>query len=211
MSSDRTYGDPETRRRILEAARELIAERGSLLKLSEVAYRAGVTRQAVYLHFGDRTGLLVSLVQFMDEAVQLGESLAAIHEAPTSADLIERTMQLHSRFSEAIDPVALVLESAQYHDEALGTAWRDRMEFRHGVHRRLVERIADDGELAEGWSVETAADLFYAVTLPGPWRELTRELGWSADDYREHMTRLLQRALLAPPVADRPSSAPGGI
>ncbi len=65
------------------------------------------------------------------------------------------------------------------------------------------------GLLAAGWSIETATDLFPAVTLPSPcrhpagtlpapWRELTSELGWSDERYVAQMTELLARALLAP-------------
>ncbi|MEN8237690.1 MAG: TetR/AcrR family transcriptional regulator [Actinomycetota bacterium] len=206
MSSDRSYGDPETRRRILEATHEVVVERGSRLKLSDVADRADVSRQAVYLHFGDRTQLLVALVQHMDESLHLGESLARVQDAPTNSELIERTMQLHASFSAAIDPIALILDAAQYEDEALGTAWRDRLRFRHQVHRDLIERIADEGSLADGWTPDTAADVFYAITLPGPWRELTQELGWTSDQYVLLMTTVLQRALLAdPPVPNSPT------
>ena len=197
MSSQQSYGDPDTRKRILQTTRTLIAERGSKLKLSEVADRAGVSRQAVYLHFGDRTGLLLALVQYMDETLELSDSLARIFEAESGAEVIARTMALHSSFNAAIDPVAMMLEAAQYDDTALGAAWRDRMRFRHAVHRKIVQRIADLGELAGAWNPDTAADLFYAISLPGPWRELTREFGWDEGRYVGAMTMLLERALLA--------------
>ena len=196
MSSEYSYGDPKTRQRILEATRKLIAENGPALSLKSVADRAGVSRQSVYLHFGDRTGLVVGLVKHMDEELALGESMAAIFAAKSGAEMIERTMQVHADFSAAIDGIALILEAAQYEDEALGSAWRDRMRFRHEAHRAIAQRIADLGELAAGWTVEEAGDLFYATTLVGPWRELTRELGWTAEEYVDRMTRLLQRALL---------------
>ncbi len=198
MSSDVPYGDPDTRERILVATQALVAERGSKLKLGDVADRAGVSRQAVYLHFGDRTGLLLALVQHMDKTMALAESLAHLFEAETGAEVIARTMALHSSFSAAIDPVASILETAQYDDEALGAAWRDRMRFRHQVHLRIVQRIAELGELAPEQPAEAAADLLYAMTLPGPWRELTRELGWSQRQYAEVMSWLFGKALLAP-------------
>ncbi len=205
MSSQATYGHADTRERILAATQELVAERGSKLKLSDVADRAGVSRQAVYLHFGDRTGLLLALVRKMDETLELGESLAHLFQAETGADVIARTMALHGRFSASIDPVASMLEAAQYDDEALGGAWRDRMRLRHRVHRKIVQRIAELGELEQEWPAEAAADLLYALTLPGPWRELTRELGWSQSQYVDAMTRLLGKALLAP---EPPQPAP---
>lgn len=208
MSSQAPYGDPDTRERILAATQALVAERGSKLKLSDVADRAGVSRQAVYLHFGDRTGLLVALVRHMDKTLALAESLAHLFQAETGADVIARTMALHGRFSAGIDPVALILEAAQYDDEALGAAWRDRMRFRHQVHRKIVQRIAELGELAQEWPAETAADLLYALTLPGPWRELTRELGWAQSQYVDAMTSLLGKALLAP-VPPQPAPRPG--
>jgi AcrR family transcriptional regulator len=190
------YGDPDTRRRIVEATREVVAERGSALTLRDVAERAGVSRQAVYLHFGDRTKLLVALVQHMDETLDLGPSLEHVREADAGREVIDRTMQLHSSFSAAIDPVAIVLEAEQYHDGSLGTAWRDRLRFRRQAHRTIVERLDELGALAPVWPPEVAADLFYALTLPAVWREVTRELGWSQSAYIERFSRFLARALL---------------
>lgn len=196
MSSGEAYGHSETRQKILAATLELIGEQGSALSVKDVAHRAGVSRQAVYLHFGDRTGLLIGLVRHMDETLDLGALIEKILAAPTGADLIRRTMQAHAGFSATIDNVALILEASQYEDDALGAAWRDRMQFRHQTHRAFAQRIADLGELANGLTVDEAGDLFYAATLVGPWRELTRELGWSQQQYVDGMTSLLQRALL---------------
>lgn len=198
MSSAESYGDPETRVRILETTLRLVPDAGVNLKLSEVAEHAGVSRQAIYLHFGDRTGLFVALVQHMDETMDLGESLNRILQATSGAEVIRLVMETHSQFNTAIDPVALVLEGAQYHDEALGAAWRDRMRFRHQAHRNFIELIDSHNDLADHWTIEAAADLFHAATLLGPWRELTRELGWTNQQYVEHMTGLLSRALLKP-------------
>lgn len=115
----RSYGDPETRAHMLATSWELIAERGSSLKVSEVARRAGVSRQTVYLHFGDRSGLLVALVDHMDERLDLGPSLAHVRAAPTAAELLERAMRMNTQFWAAVYPVAQVLEAAQHDDEAL--------------------------------------------------------------------------------------------
>lgn len=196
VSSANDYGDPDTRQRILAAAQELIAEQGSSLSVKDIAARADVSRQAVYLHFGDRAGLVIGVVQQMDEALNLGTSIEKIMACESGEALIEAVMKVHVDFSEAIDSVALILEAAQYEDHALGAAWRDRMQFRHGAHRAFAQRLADLGELSDQWTAEEAGDLFYATTLVGPWRELTRELGWSRDDYLRRMTLMLSRTLL---------------
>jgi AcrR family transcriptional regulator len=197
MSTDPgSYGDPETRARILGVAWDLVADRGSSLKLSEVAERAGVSRQAVYLHFGDRNGLLLALVHHMDETLDLGASLAHVHAASNGADLLERAMRLNTDFWVAVHPVAQVLEAAQHDDEALGAAWRDRMELRQRVFARMIQQLADHAELSAEWTIEDASALLFAVAHFDTWRELTHQLHWTDDHYVEAMTRLLCRSLL---------------
>jgi AcrR family transcriptional regulator len=197
MSTRDSYGDPETRNRILDAALDLMTEQGVRLTLGDVAARASVSRQAVYLHFGDRVGLLVALVQHMDETLDLGESLVGVHAAPDGTSLLEAVMRLNTTFWAQVLPVAQVLEAAQHDDDALGTAWRDRMRFRQSTFRAMIEALAERHELAEEWTVDDAAATLYAVAHFDTWRELVIELGWSHDRYVESMTRLLGRALLA--------------
>lgn len=196
MSTPAGYGDPDTRTRILEAAWALVAEQGSRIKLTDVAARASVSRQALYLHFGDRAGLLVALVNHMDESLDLGESLALVQAAPDGATLLEAAMRLNTTFWAQVLPVAQVLEASQHDDPALGAAWRDRMRFRQATFRGMIEALADRGELAEVWTIDDAAATLYAIAHFDTWRELVTELGWSDDRYVESMTRLLQRALL---------------
>lgn len=196
-TSNASYGDPETRTRILEVTRKLLADHGSSLKLSEVAQTAGVSRQAVYLHFGDRNGLLLALVHHMDEMLDLGESLAYVQAAPTGAELLERGMRLNTDFWTAVYPVAQVLEAAQHDDGGLAAAWRDRMNFRQLTFGRMIQQIADQHELGVEWTVEDASALVYAVAHFDTWRELTLHLNWTDDHYVEAMTRLLRRSLLA--------------
>ncbi len=196
-SGEAAYGEPATRHRILRATWELIEERGSSIRLVDVADRAGVSRQAVYLHFGDRAGLLVALVEYLDETLGLEELVDHVFDAPTGAEALERIVEMHSIFSPKIDSVVRVLEAAQYDDEALAAAWRNRRHGRRSVHRAIIERIADEGQLAQGWTIDTAADLSYTITMPEPWRELTRERGWTPEQYAENIAKLLRCSLIA--------------
>jgi AcrR family transcriptional regulator len=195
-SAERAYGDPDTRRRILLATWEVIEEIGADIRISDVAERAGVSRQAIYLHFGDRASLLLALVAFMPETLGFQELLANVFAAESGVEMLRRAVALHSTYSAKIDSVARVLEAAQYQDAALGAAWRDRMKRSRTAHRAIIERIAAEGQLAEGWTVDEAADLFYTITMQGPWRELTRELGWSPEQYAERMASLLLDSLV---------------
>ncbi len=198
MSTTASYGDPETRRRILDVAWDLVAEHGASVNLADVAAAASVSRQAIYLHFGDRAGLLVALVQHMDETLDLGASLAAVHAAPDGASLLEAAMQLNTTFWAQVLPIAQVLEASQHTDAVLGMAWRDRMRFRLSTFRAMVEALAERNELADDIAVDDAAATLYAVAHFDTWRELVIELGWTDDHYVKSMTRLLCNALLAP-------------
>lgn len=196
MSTEGEYGDPETRYRILDAAWTVVAEQGAGIKLADVAAHASVSRQALYLHFGDRTGLLLALVSHMDASLDLGESLALVHAAPDGAALLEAAMWLNTSFWRQVLPVAQVLEASQHDDEALGAAWRDRMSFRRSTFQGMIEALADRGELADGWTIDDAASTLYAVAHFDTWRELVTELGWSDERYVASMTRLLRPGLL---------------
>ena len=102
-------------------------------------------------------------------------------------------------YTGKIDQLPQILEWGQYEDEALAAGWRNRMNRRRDLMLGVAERIADEGRLAEGWATAEAADLIYAITMPGPWRELTREVGWSEEEYAKRVWRLLQTSLLTTP------------
>lgn len=197
MSSDpEPYGDPETRRRILDATWGLLEERGGAIRIADAAAAAGVSRQAVYLHFGDRSGLFVSLVDHIDTSLGSMRLRANIFGAPSGVESLRRWIETMSWYTAKIDAVTHVLEHGQHQDEALAAAWRNRMgRRRDDIIQRIVERMAAEGDLADTWSVDAAVDLIYVITMPGPWRELTRELGWTPEGYVEHMTALLLGAL----------------
>src|SRR3989304_6807314 len=164
-SGEAEYGDPETRQRILEAAWRRNPKRGSSLRLIDVANAAGVSRQALYLHFGDRSGLLVGLVLHMDKTLELGKHLADVFGAATGVEGLERMVELVSTYTAKIESVAQVLDAEQHQDKALAAAWRNRMDSRRAVLRTVIERIAAEGRLADGREGKQAAHLFYAVTM----------------------------------------------
>jgi len=61
MVSMSSRGDA-TRRRLMDAARDLIQERGLDVSLNDVAERAEVTRMTLYRHFGPRRELLLEVL-----------------------------------------------------------------------------------------------------------------------------------------------------
>jgi AcrR family transcriptional regulator len=192
------YGDPETRKRILDAAWALLEERGTGIRIADIAEKAAVSRQAVYLHFGDRTSLFVALGDHIDVTFGRDRMRAHVFGAPTGVESLRRWVHTMSWYTAKIDSVSRLLELAAESDEDLAAVWKDRMTGRRGHVRRIADRIAAEGQLADGWTAEAAADLIFTVTLPGPWRVLTSVAGWSKARYAREITRLLERSLLTP-------------
>jgi AcrR family transcriptional regulator len=208
-TSPASYGDPETRRRILDAAWALLDERGTGIRVADVAARAGVSRQAVYLHFGDRTSLFVALGDYIDVSFGRDNLRAHVFGAPTGVESLRRWVHTMSWYTAKIDSVSRVLELAAEADVALAAVWKDRMTGRRSHVHRIAERIAAEGQLAKGWTVEAAADLIFTVTLPGPWRVLTSVLSWSQEQYAEEIAGLLERSILAPMAVPQPGRIGG--
>lgn len=191
------YGDPNTRAQILNAAWEIIEESPSDLTLASVADRADVSRQAIYLHFGDRSGLLTSLVGHVDESLDAEKLRAQVFGSSTGTATLRAWVEAMGWYTAKIDRLTQVMESSQHTDADIAAAWRNRMNRRQGMLLSVVERIAAEGRLAAGWTATEAAALAYVVTMPGPWRELTAEFGWSPKEYSERIWRLLEASLLS--------------
>jgi len=196
-TSARGYGDPATRRQILTAAWSLIEDGDTEARLSDIGTRAGVSRRAIYLHFGDRAGLLAALVEFMDEAIGVRELAEPVWSARSSEELLAAVVAFYAYLNPRVDAVARSLE-ARPRDAAARAAWRSRMETRRQVHRDVIRKIRDDGALASEWTVDAAADVLHAMMLPSAWRELTDEVGWTAEDCQAHLTKVVRRVFLEP-------------
>jgi AcrR family transcriptional regulator len=196
-STPEPYGDPQTRTSILDAAWTLLEERGTGVRIADIAAKAGVSRQTVYLHFGDRASLFVALGDYVDVSFGRDRLRAHVFGAPTAMESLRRWVQTMSWYTAKIDSLSRIVELAAESDEALAAVWRDRMTGRRGHVRRIAERLAAEGRLVDGWTVESAGDLIFTVTLPGPWRVLTTVMGWSEERYADEVTGLLERSLLA--------------
>lgn len=72
----------ETRSKLLQAARQAFAEKGfANTAMDEFTANAGLTRGALYHHFGDKKGLLAAVVRQIDQ--EIDETLAAISQNTT--------------------------------------------------------------------------------------------------------------------------------
>jgi AcrR family transcriptional regulator len=123
---------PDTRQRIQDAARELFCEKGvQRTSLQDIANRLGVTKAALYYHFGSRDELVRSILQ---PVIDDGERYIAEQEERTATDragpreVLEGYFDFH--FRHRADLVFVVSELTTLAD--LGfidrlLTWRDRL------------------------------------------------------------------------------------
>jgi AcrR family transcriptional regulator len=196
VSRDRSV---RTRTAILDAARRLLEERGGAgdIRLEDIAAAAGVSRQAVYLHFGSRSGLLLALVAYVDEVEELGELARPVREAASGVEELEAFVGLQAEYTPRIYAAARAVDELRRRDEAMAAAWNDRMARRREACARIVARLAQEGSLALGWTTSEAADALFALTSIRTWEDLVVDRRLSKRCYTELVTRLAVRALVA--------------
>ena len=81
-------------------------------------------------------------------------------------------------------------------DEAMAAAWNNSMGCLRDVCQQTIETLDSEGMLSSEWSPEDATDLFWTVISINNWEQLTKECGWSTQQYLDHMKTLLKRTLV---------------
>lgn len=191
-----THNQRSTRESILDAAVRLFTEKGGAVRLEDVAAEAGVSRQAVYLHFGSRTGLLIAMTQHMDSGGALPGLLNRVFNADTAIEALDAAASLHAEYHPTIYQIARVFLVGRYEDEALRAAWDERMESRRNLYHTVVEGLQEEGLLAPDWDVESAADFLWALTSWQLWEQFVKDRGWSNDDYLNHLRTVMRQTLV---------------
>jgi AcrR family transcriptional regulator len=184
----------ETREQILDTAWHRVHERGaSAISVKDIAADAGVSRQLVYFHYGNRAGLLTAMARYRDEQSGFATADAkAQDEEPI--DAIEHVLRAWCAYLPEILPVARALEAALISGDEGGAAWRDRMGELHAIFRAVVRRI----ELSPGWTTETASDWIWARLQPSAYAHLVEERAWTHDQFTEWSVESLMSELTEP-------------
>jgi len=190
-------GDPATRARILAAARALLEERpGTGPSMGQVGARAGVSRQALYLHFADRSALLLEVTRAADAAARTPEEQSRVDQAPDGRAALAEAVALQARLKPRLHAVASALDALRPSDPAAQAAWEEREHARLGRCEQVVARLATEEALAPEWTAGTAARLMWAATSQRVWDDLVLDQGWTEQEYTAYLTCLLDRALL---------------
>lgn len=186
-----------TRERILERAFEIVARDGvPALTLGRLATAAGVSRQAIYLHFGSRAGVLGHMARHRNRARGfIAEVLASRELEPVAG--FEHLVRAWLAYVPDIAPVARGLEAAEIAGQEGGDAWTEQMAELRTAFTIALQRVADAGRLAQGWTVERAADWAWSQAHIDGWAHLVEQRGWDPGEHADMVVALLRRDLVA--------------
>ncbi|GHC52873.1 TetR/AcrR family transcriptional regulator [Neogemmobacter tilapiae] len=177
-----------TRERILDAALDLLTA-GQGVRMGDVAKQAGISRQALYLHFGTRTELLVATTLHLDQIKGRDARLAPVRAAETGLERLRLWVQAWCAFVPEIHGLARALMDQSVTDAEAALAWAARMEdMRQGCQAALA-MLARDGSLRAGMPVDQATDLLWMLLSVQNWEALVQVRGWSQVDYAQQMER----------------------
>jgi AcrR family transcriptional regulator len=189
--------ESETRKKILaETWRLMVEGRGHEVRMTDIAKAAGISRQAVYLHFSTRTELMVATTHYVDEVRGLNERLSRYEAATTGIEILEEYVEFWGNYIPEIYGIAKALIAVYDTDEAAATAWDDRMTAVRSGCRNTIDALVRDEMLASDWSRDEAIDFFWTMLSVNNWELLTKVCGWSRSEYIERMKMLLKQTLV---------------
>lgn len=189
-----------TRDRILAEARRIVDENGvTAATMKGVANAAGVSRQAVYLHFSDRSQLLSALSDYIDDQLGLGDWMARISKLDNGKEMLRMLAVFRCQRSAGLASLVRSVENDRFRDKQAHMAWRRRHQVNvDWMENVLVRQLRLEGNLHETWKTEDAATFLVTLFSLRNWDDLTQAWGWSDEQYIDTMLAASVAAMVGP-------------
>lgn len=201
----------DTRRRIVEATRQLLQSEGYAgMTIEAIARRAEVSAQSVYAVFKSKTGILSEL---LDQSMFGPDYEDAVRQALGATDP-ETRLRLAARIARQIHDAQIaifdLLRGAGVVAPELAKLEQQRECLRYERQERMIVSLRDAGRLRPELDYETARDILWMFTARDVYRMLVRERGWTSQKYQDWLADTLVHALLtggkSKPVRHRPAA-----
>lgn len=200
----------ETRWRILDAAHAEFTSRGYHdTTMAAIAASAGVSVQTVYLVFRTKGALLEECVGnavlghsrdsdggLPDASPEFARALAEPDGATALRLWVDAAMPVYERTSAIADAG----KAAYLSDPEIADWWKRSEALRLAGSARMIQALADHGELRSDLSVSAAVDILATELSPQSFLAYTVDRGWSVERLAGWLKDALPRLL----VGDKP-------
>jgi AcrR family transcriptional regulator len=193
----------QARRRVLDAARRLFLAQGYAgTTVAEVATAAGVSVESVYKAHGSKARLTLALFHDAiagqdDEPAELRADRISSGE-PDPRKRLRAFGGLVAEVTPRVVPVMLLVRAAAVSDPESAAVWRQMLDERLARMADHARRLADDGQLRPGVTVEEARDVLWLYSAPEVYELMVDGRGWSAERFGAWVGEAYVRALLPP-------------
>jgi AcrR family transcriptional regulator len=193
-----------TEQRVLDAAaRRFLTDGYPGTTIDAIAADGGVAAKTVYHLFGDKRGLLQRVMDATlagtDEPIPVLDQAGpqAVRREHDQRHQIELTARGTAARLDRIRPMDDVLRSAAAVDGDAAALRHDiQLRQRRTAMQTIAGWIAANGPLRDEMTSEHAGDILWVLTSPDVHRLYRTDLGWSAEQYVDWLTRAALDALL---------------
>ncbi|MEH6525954.1 MAG: TetR/AcrR family transcriptional regulator [Sneathiella sp.] len=184
----------DTRTRILQATLDLLSDgKAHAVRMTDIAKQAGISRQAVYLHFDNRADLLIAATLYLDELKGSDDRLIPSRTAKSGIERLEAFVEGWANYIPEIFGIGKALIAMREEDEAAATAWDKRMrDMREGCEAAILA-LKKDRQLRPEFSPEEATDILWTLISLRNWEQMRIECGWSQEQYIRVMLATVRR------------------
>lgn len=200
----RAEASAETRRRIIDAARQVLTTQPlRSFNLSEVAGSARVVRSTIYAVFGSREGLLRAVVQDMSERGGW-ERMREAFRHPDAWEAVRRNIEVGTRMAASEHPVALAISVLAAVDPDAAVVAAEMDEVRRRGLESLARRLREQGYLRPELSHQEAVDILWVLSSWKTFDQLHTGRGLDQQAVAERLATMARLTLC------RPETVPAG-
>ena len=186
-----------TKTRILDVTWRLLESGNTAIRMADIAKAAGVSRQALYLHFPNRAELLVATTRHIDTVKNIDQRLARSRSASTGIERLQAFVEAWGGYIPEIHGISVALRAMRDTDKEAVAAWEDRMQAVRQGCEAAVRAISEDGYLKKELTENAAIDLLWTLLSVENWERLVLECNWSQSDYERTLKQISEATLLS--------------
>ena len=175
----------------------LLENREKAVRMSDIAKAAGISRQALYLHFPNRAELLIATTRHIDTVKNVDERLARSRSASSGVERLHAFIEAWGGYIPEIHGISVALRAMRDTDKEVAAAWEDRMQAVRQGCEAAVRAILEDGYLKEELTEVAAVDLLWTLLSVENWERLVFECDWSQSAYEQTLKQITEATLMS--------------